>query len=442
MRIQLVNPYPEEFFQSQIMDCYPPLGILSIASFLQSMDLNNEIEVLDASLVTQEEIESSINADVVGISTTVGTYRNALRIAEKAKNRGARVVLGGPYASVLADRILSKREYIDCIVAGDGEEAFFRYIMGESLSEIENLVFMEKDRVIRNPLKTLDIGRLPKISFEFVDVGKYFANFRERFTFLGEKLGFSKELPIYSRKGCTWRLRGGCIFCSIFDRTYRLKPPKRVWEEIEELIRRYEVNGIYDVSDEFLSNTHWLKEFVEIVKSSNEDVYFVLMGRANLVTDFTADLLSELNCVRIFVGIECGDQRMLDNMSKGITIQDNVNAVKLLSERGIKVTAGVVLGAPREDEESLENTMELFDSLIAFGNLDVIDPNVLIPLPGSSSFSRLISVPKMQDKYGGSDVFDARELQRDWVRCFCDIGFEDLLQAIDMLRSKVKLSLY
>ncbi len=440
MRVQLVNPYPEKFFQSQTMDCYPPLGILSIASYLESMNERLEVEVLDASIISQEKIESAIDADVVGISATVGTYKNALRIAERAKNRGARVVLGGPYASVLADRILLNRKYVDCIIAGDGEEAFYRYIRDEPLSEIENLVFRKGNHVVRNPLKALDIGRLPKTRFDFVDVGKYFANFRRRFTFLGEKLEHSKELPIYSRKGCAWRLTRGCVFCSIFDRTYRVKPPERVWEEIEELVRRYGVNGVYDVSDDFLSSPHWLKEFAEV--KSNKDIYLVLMGRADRLTESTADLLSKLNCVRIFLGIECGDQMMLNNMNKGSTVQDNINAVRRLSERGIKVTAGVVLGAPGENRESLENTMRFFHRLISFGNLDVIDPSVLIPLPGSPAFDRLLSVPEMRKKYGDRDVFDPRELQRDWVRCYCDISFGDLLEALDVLRSKVELSLY
>jgi anaerobic magnesium-protoporphyrin IX monomethyl ester cyclase len=439
MRVQLVNPSPERFWQSAIMNSYPPLGILSVASYLKHMTKHIEVGVLDASIMNTDEIESALDADVIGISTTIGTYRHALRIAAKAKRGGARVVLGGPYASVLAAKILSEREFVDCVVVGDGEEAFYKYVTGAPLCEIDNLVFRQSGQIIQNSVTVLDVSRLPMIDFEFVNVERYFANFRRAFSFLGEKLDSSKELSLYSRKGCTWRLTGGCLFCSIFDRTYRIKSPGMVWTEIKELSKRYGINGVYDVSDEFLSNLQWLKEFAAAKK---EDVYFVLMGRTNLITDSSADLLSSLNCVRIFLGIESGDQRMLDNMNKRTTVQENIEAVRLLSERGIRVSAGVVLGAPGENSESLENTMHLFDRLISFGNLDVIDPNVLIPLPGSPSFSRLLSVPEMREKYEDKDVFDAEELQRDWVRYFCDIYFEDLRQAIDVMRGKVRLSLY
>jgi radical SAM superfamily enzyme YgiQ (UPF0313 family) len=204
MRIQLVNPYPEKFFQSQIMDCYPPLGILSIASYLKTLCNDMEVEVLDASISSQEEVESAIGADVVGISVTVGTYKNALRVAEKAKGMGARVVLGGPYASVLADQILLNRKFVDCVVVGDGEEAFFRYVIGDPLAEIKNLVFREEGHIVRTPMQSLDLDRLPQINYEFVDVSKYLGNFRKRFAFLGDKLEVSKELTIYSRYGCTW----------------------------------------------------------------------------------------------------------------------------------------------------------------------------------------------------------------------------------------------
>lgn len=440
MRVQLVNPYPEKFFQSQTMDCYPPLGLLSIAAYLRAMNHELEVEVLDASVIAQNKIEAAIDAHVVGISTTVGTYKNALRIAAKAKEKGARVVLGGPYASVLAEKILLNREYVDCIVAGDGEDAFYRYAEDRPLSEIDNLVYREGDRVVRNNLVALDLDTLPRPAFEYVDVAQYFANFKRRFTFLGEKLESSKELPVFSRKGCAWRMAKGCLFCSIFDRTFRVKTPGRVWTEIDALMWRYKVDGVYDVSDDFLSNIRWLEEFAGA--KGKRDVYFVLMGRVSLIDDSTADLLHKLNCVRIFLGIECGEQTMLDRMNKGTTVAQNINAVKSLSERGIKVTAGVVLGAPGENKESLANTMRFFSRLIAFGNLDVIDPSVLIPLPGSPSFSQLLSLPEMAEKYQNEDIFDVTELQRDWVRHFCNIGFEDLLEAIDVLRSQVELSLY
>jgi anaerobic magnesium-protoporphyrin IX monomethyl ester cyclase len=223
MKIQLVNPYPEKFFQSQIMDCYPPLGILSIASFLESMIEGIEIEVLDAAVVSEEEIESAIDADVVGISVTAGTFKNALKISEIGKQKGAKTVLGGPYASVMAQQILLNRDHVDCVVVGDGEQAFYECVMDRPLAEIGNLVFRENGRIVENPVHNLDLDKLPSASFEFVDVSKYLDNFKRRFAFLGEKLEYSKELPIYSRKGCTWRLAQGCIFCSIFDRTYRLK---------------------------------------------------------------------------------------------------------------------------------------------------------------------------------------------------------------------------
>jgi radical SAM superfamily enzyme YgiQ (UPF0313 family) len=70
-----------------------------------------------------------------------------------------------------------------------------------------------------------------------------------------------------------------------------------------------------------------------------------------------AELMAEAGFRVINVGIESGNQRVLDLMNKGTTVEDNRNAVRWLKAVGIPVKASLIVGAPGETWESVEDTI-------------------------------------------------------------------------------------
>ena len=88
-----------------------------------------------------ESIKSKLNAGYVGINCNTLTYKTAIEIAKVAKNKGATVFLGGPYASVMAEQILANQAFVDCVVAGDGELAIKMILENQPYDIIPNLVF-------------------------------------------------------------------------------------------------------------------------------------------------------------------------------------------------------------------------------------------------------------------------------------------------------------
>ncbi|MBE9482601.1 MAG: cobalamin-dependent protein, partial [Chloroflexi bacterium] len=84
-----------------------PLGILSVGTYTKQNNPGVEVEILDGNnVLTLEEVKSRIDADLVGISATAGGYDHAIEVAKVAKERGAKVVLGGAAATPLAREIL------------------------------------------------------------------------------------------------------------------------------------------------------------------------------------------------------------------------------------------------------------------------------------------------------------------------------------------------
>jgi len=90
-----------------------PLGILSVGTYIEHNNPGVEVEILDGNnVLTLGEVKSRIDADLVGISATALGYDHAIEVAKVAKQRGARVILGGAAATPLAREILTRISHI------------------------------------------------------------------------------------------------------------------------------------------------------------------------------------------------------------------------------------------------------------------------------------------------------------------------------------------
>ena len=146
-RVQLVKaPLPPDSVNCLRSRAYPPYNLVSLATFLR--DKTGVIaEVIDGELFSLEEIVKKLDNGIVGISSTSLAYPTALEIAKAAKEKGAVVVLGGVHAYHLPEKILQKREFIDVVVFGQGEETFFQLIRGDKPKDITNIVYRKNGKI-------------------------------------------------------------------------------------------------------------------------------------------------------------------------------------------------------------------------------------------------------------------------------------------------------
>jgi radical SAM superfamily enzyme YgiQ (UPF0313 family) len=141
-------------------------------------------------------------------------------------------------------------------------------------------------------------------------------------------------------------------------------------------------------------------------------------------------LLAQTGCCSVFVGMEAGDPTMLQNMNKRSSLQDNLNAMKILQSQRIGVIVGVVVGVPGETRESLARTVEFLKRISEFDNFDRLEWGSLIPFPGSSANRMLRDHPALQEKYkhfgDANYTRDLMSMTGDWYRYFCKISLDDI----------------
>ena len=398
-----------------------PLGILSIATFLREHSPQIEIEVLDGTILSNQEIESRIEADIVGITAISRAYPNVLKVASRAKDVGAQVVLGGQYATAISSTILRNRPYVDAIIRYDGEEAMLKYVNGSRLDEIENLVFRRDDGSIQeNRIRLHDINTLPIPDRSLLNLNAYDRNYIKN---IGGP--FKRAGTINSQRGCRWRADpiGGCIFCTIPEYTWRLREPSEVWKEIQQL-EDLGVEFLYDTSDDIGADREWLRVFTDI--KPNVEMYFRHYLSAQNVDNETIEALLKIGCVHVFIGFESADPMSLKRMNKTATVEDNKNAVLILNKYRLPLLASFVIGVPGETRASVKRTWK-FAKYVSEQTITAgIHLDVLKPIPGSRAYQMILKHPVLGPKYSGVDLLNYEELKLDWVNEFCEVDYDFL----------------
>ncbi len=431
-KIQLINaPLSQDYIESSRAGAYPPLNLLSLATYLKENNLKNEIEILDGELLSCDRIIKKLNADIVGISANILSYSTAIEIAKAAKENGSSVVLGGHYPTALPRKILKNRDFIDAVVIGDGEEALLQFVENKNLKTIKNLAFSKNGIITVNPTNNLVLDKLPRLDFSFINLEPYYRNFQKKYP----NKPFNRPFAIYSSKGCLWRsTTGGCIYCGIQTKGLRIREPKYVWDEILHFMNLYDADFFWDVSDTITSNRKWLREFLHH-KPSNKNPSFHLYGRVDQIDDETVDLLSRLNCYELFLGIESGDDGCLISSNKGFTTEKILNAIEKIEKKKIKIILSFLIGLPGESYKSVENTISIAKSILKITTIQEAFVSLLLPLPGSRVFDMILEHPEIGSKYKDIDNYSPEEIRKDWIENFTNISYEQAQKYRDTILS-------
>ncbi|MGB8246676.1 MAG: magnesium-protoporphyrin IX monomethyl ester anaerobic oxidative cyclase, partial [Chlorobium sp.] len=191
-------------------------------------------------------------------------------------------------------------------------------------------------------------------------------------------------VPNFAR-GCPFT----CTFCSQwqFWRRYRARSPKHFVDEIEILVKKYNV-GFFILADE--EPTINKQKFVALCQELIDRKLGVTWGINTRVTDIMrdADLLPffrKAGLVHVSLGTEAASQMNLNRFRKETTIEENKFAIKLLQKNGIVAEAQFVMGLEHETPETIEETYQLCKDW----DPDMANWTIYTPWPFSDLFKEL-----------------------------------------------------
>jgi len=442
VKIIFCNPRNSQGKTHSRKGMYVPLGILSLATVLKEKFMGRvDIQVIDED-IGDIDWNAGLKADVVGFYSTSFNYSTCVQYAAAAKENGAVTLVGGPHASVLSENTIRNQSCFDYVVRFEAELPMTMLVSmlleEEKIDrrQIPNLVFRENGSVISsNSMHENNLRELPIPSREFVPLDSYINNFTKVYP---EKKPI-RPASIYSSKGCSWRDKtGGCIFCARLEEGIRFRDIDQIWEEIVGLKTRYGVNSIWDISDDNLNNRKWFDDFVDRRPRECEDLSFFIYSRVGCIKPGVIGKLRELNVEEVFLGVESGDNRVLKQSFKGQTARTALNACQLLHDSGIKYFPSFILGLPGESVESMENTYLLCKEMADMGGLDRLGCTILIPIPGSAAYNKLLAEPDLGKELAGADDIDLAALEKAWIERFTNCSHEEVISYRDKINELMK----
>ncbi len=407
--ITLITP-PSVFLLDERV--FPSLGILKVASSMEQAGW--QVAHLDLCGYANygkvvAEYAQHVESPLFGITVTTPQLPAAMEIlaAIRSVRQDARVILGGPHVTLVyaAKRVEVKQNRIgrahraaerlesnfDCLVAGDGEEAIFVACQSDAPKVVDADGF--KDNGLISPLyltkKKLTEGVLP--ARHLVDLETY------RYTIEGVN-----ATSIVAQLGCPFE----CGFCagrnSPSFRNIRTRGSEAVIEEMVHMYRTHGIRGFMFSDDEQnLVNKAFLEFLAKITKIQRDlGTTWRLRGflKSQLFNIEQAEAMYEAGYRKILIGFESGSPRILSNIRKRATQEDNTRCVEIARKAGLEVKALMSVGHPGESPQTIDETRRW---LLAMNPPD-FDVTIITPYPGCPYYDDAVPTGrKLEDK----DVF-------------------------------------
>ena len=303
---------------------------------------------------------AALDPDAIGVTAITPSIYQAeavLRIAAEVAPRAVRI-LGGIHATFMFRQVLTEAPWIDVIVRGEGEEICAALMAAirdgrwpAARRQIRGLAFRDGDEIVATAAAST-VKDLSKIrpDWSILDWSKY----------IYLPLGTRVAIPNLAR-GCPFT----CSFCSQwkFWRDYRVRDPKAVVDEIEDLVETHGV-GFFILADE--EPTINRKKFIEFCEEliARDLPRRVKWGINTRVTDIFRDrellgFYRKAGLVHVSLGTEAAAQLKLDQFHKETRVEENRTAIRLLREADIFVEAQFIVGLDNETPETLEETFRM-----------------------------------------------------------------------------------
>ena len=387
MRIVLIHPNYHSG-GAEIAGNWPPAWVAYLAGSLKQAGYT-DIRFVDAMTndLSDDQVQEMLEherPDVVGTTAITPSIYKAERILEIAKHvhPDAVTVLGGVHATFMYKQVLAEAPWIDAVVRGEGEDVFVDFVRTidegrwpEDRYHVKGIAYSDGERAVATPASP-PIKDLDKLDPDW-SVLEW-----EKYIYI--PTGSRVAVPNFAR-GCPYT----CSFCSqwMFWRTYRIRDPKLVVDEIETLVYEHNV-GFFILADE--EPTIHRKKFIEFCEEMENRQLPVQWGINTRVTDILRDedllpFYRRAGLIHVSLGTEAAAQMNLDRFRKETTIADNKKAIKLLRDNGIVTEAQFIVGMENETPETIEETYQMARDW----NPDMANWAMYTPWPFSDLFKEL-----------------------------------------------------
>jgi len=364
MRVLLQNALlkevsPSSWRQGKGMDSFN-YGLACIAAVAENA--GHQVEVIDTQhkRMTEDQYTKFLkeNAyDVVGLTFYTPQVFQAKKTCAFIKKvlPDCKVILGGAHVSSLPKPTM---DYIldgDYGVIGEGEITFVELLevleKKEELSTVNGIVYRNNGGIKLTPTRSSikDLDTLPMAAYHLFPMKEYVCspNVVSRYPTVSFQVS----------RGCPHR----CAFCDYnktTGRTFRYKSVPLIIEEIKYLRKTYGYRGLVFRDSTLTLSRSFIVELCEAMIKERIDMKWMCYSRTDVKQSRELFfLMKKAGCWQIGFGCESANQKSLDLLHKGTTVQNNLETVTAAYDSGLSVSTTWIICLPNETKEDVLNTI-------------------------------------------------------------------------------------
>lgn len=367
-------------FSSQ--EATAPLGILAVAAPLLSAGF--QVQLIDSTITPQ--FEKRVLAEVqdalcLAVSLVTGPMiRETLQVARavKAWNPAFPIIVGGWHPSLLPRQTL-ETACIDAVVQGQGEQAMLavvqRLAAGETLDGIAGVGFKRGGELVLNPPRgLLRLAELPPKAYQIADFDAY------------ERLCGKRWAMYTSSLGCPFH----CAYCTnaaVYGRQWNALPADQTAAEMLELTRRYRLQLLWVVDDNFLVDLERALHIAEDLVRGGARFDWSIQATSNLTARLTPDnlrLLRRAGLSQICHGVDSASPKVLALMNKTFQNFDDIDqTASRCLQAGIRPSFNIIFGFPGEGRAERRETVRFMMDMCRRHSGAEFWTNIFTPYPGA-----------------------------------------------------------
>jgi len=352
----------------------PRLGCVLLGTILRDRGYDVRVYIEDIAPLDWAEV---LSADLVGISTLTATAPQSYQLAERIREAGIPVVLGGIHATFEPDEAAAHADYV---LRGEAEQSLLDLLQaledGGDVEQVPGLTLARDGQVFHAPAASpiADLDRLPIPDFRLVH------GWRRR-----------AYVSVMTGRGCQFE----CTFCSVpafHGRGGRLVSVDRVLDEIAFHLAHSRVRYLFFADDIFNINRLRMKQILEGMIARRLTPRWGAQVRHELARDGEAlELMRRANCDRVFVGFESINPRTLERFKKHETRDDIERAIRSFHSHGVKVHGMFVVGSDADTAETIRET----ERFARRHRIDSLQLMILTPIPGSQDYKTMLECGRL-----------------------------------------------
>jgi radical SAM superfamily enzyme YgiQ (UPF0313 family) len=339
---------------------YYPAWLAYACGYLEDSGYDAELVDCIADKMSFEESVDRVAKEaprLVVIGTSTPSIEADAKFAKALKDRIPSVIicLVGTHASSTALETLTNYPWVDFIARREYDETILEVVKqistGQPYSECAGISFGNTEGILENPDRKYieDLDKLPFASAVYkkhLNIGNYY-------------YGHVKYpmVSIFTSRGCNAKCTY-CVYPQTMFGSFRSRSPVNIAKEFEWIAKNLpEVKEVLIDDDTFTMFSDHAKEVAkELIRVGNK-IPWTCEARATL--DYEAlSLMKKAGCRLIVVGFESINQKVLNNIKKGIKQTNAEDFVEAAKKAKVKIHGCFMAGNPGDTLETMNATLE------------------------------------------------------------------------------------